>query len=292
MKRLTLLAFSLVALFGNGAAAGERVKVAGFVVRLPSGEIIVDAPGEQDARVPSLAAELAPLAGPRPAPVLEGAVEPRSFAGALSTGSEMAGTRTSTAIVVVEGRLDRATHEMTDARITTTVKADAWLPAFAKYEAALKARLPSTPASADPVTVELALDGIAAPLERLVTADDRKFFEPLRWIARLTDAIRRLQRIDRERELATWTETSLPERSVDGPLVLRPRPTSAEREAYRTMFLLGGVLADRTLTGLERGPEPCRLFREAVRLLRAYDARSPLLADITSRAAQGRPNCP
>jgi hypothetical protein len=280
--------------------SGKRVKLAGYVVRLPSGEVVVDVPhleqGATRVDAPAVAAQLGALAGSKVSPVWDGkAIDPRSLTGALQTGTAMVGTRTSAVIVVVEGWLALRSwneapsgadlqsgvraYELTDARISSTVRANAWTRAFAQYEADVKAKLTRELQSATPVRAELAIDHVIAPIERL-TPNDAHFFEAVRFWRRLWSTIFDLYRIQTpspgfDGALVTWTAKTLPERNLEAGLLHRPRPTAAEREAYRSMFMLGAVLSTRASDEAEQNGktnDACRLLAESRRLWHAYDA--------------------
>lgn len=294
---------------GDDLKPAGNVRLAGFLVRLPSGETFIDVPhGEQGAThvfTPGLDAMLNSLAGTKPS-VSSDKPDPRSLAGALHTGPGMQGTRTSSVIVFLEGRLHlrtwaeapagapassgARTYELADAAIRATVTEDAWRRAFSKYDKQLKAKLAGAFQGNDLSRAELALERASQDLAKLAP-DSPGMFEAVRFWERLRLAILELEGTTAaggettSTPLVEWTAKHFPDKTVDGELLGRAHPTDAEREAYRSMLVVPALTSERGFeTALKSGQtkQACSLLAESDRLWKLSNAPSSYLRGFES----------
>ena len=128
-------------------------------------------------------------------------------------------------------------------------------------------------------------------MERNVMAKDRVVFGIYPDQATLETAVDALRAAGFR---ASDISAVLPERVLERSLLGRPRPTSAEREAYRELFLFAGIHASRVLVDSRRTGDTqgaCRLLGEMVRVLDAYNPRFALFDQIKRNEAALAKQC-
>ena len=312
MQKLSLALLALLACAppvvgtSKGAAPVQKAavketpitKVAGYVVRTETGEIVVDVPRDRQPtrHLHVVGVQLdAPRTPSRHLP--DGSVDGSELLGALATTARRTEMRSSEMLVVLEGRQhprrDAREIDLVDAIVVSKITKPDWTRAFGEYETRLARDLSFAlqPEDATHARAADAIEHAESPILDLVRPAEASLLEIVRFWNHKRRYLHDLRDHRGGDALAQWASAELVEYNLENALEGRPQPTNTERDTYRELFAYAGVrLLDAAQNAEEDEDTRCHAALQANRLLDLYDSKRPLsaLARELSEACDGR----